>query len=62
MNTTYDPKIHKRSRKGNGYGMKKNSETKSVTPDGYEIAKIFGWKIDKLAKPKKNKRRKKNVA
>ena len=52
--STFDPKIHFKSKGGSGYQMKKSKldKTKQVkisgkpTRDGLEIAKVFGWKID----------------
>ena len=49
MKTTFDPKIHSKSKYGNGYGLKKGKKIKKInpTPDGLELAKIFGWKTEK---------------
>jgi len=53
MKTTFNPKIHFKSKGGTGYQMKKNKIKKSIsvkkgtpTPDGMEIAKVFGWTIE----------------
>lgn len=49
--TTFDPRIHFKGGGGSGYQMKKSKKvkvvktTKGPTPDGLEIAKVFGWKI-----------------
>lgn len=51
--STFDPKIHFKSKGGTGYQMKKrNSKSKEIkvpgkpTKDGLEIARVFRWKID----------------
>ena len=53
--TTFDPRIHFKGGGGTGYQMKKNKNKKSVqqtgngpTPDGLEIAKVFGWKVEEI--------------
>lgn len=50
--STFDPKLHFKSKGGSGYQMKKrNTKTKEVkipgkpTKDGLEIAKVFRWDV-----------------
>lgn len=51
--STFDPKIHFKSKGGTGYQMKKQSKkSKEIrvpgkpTKDGLEIAKVFRWEIN----------------
>ena len=53
--TTFDPRIHFKGGGGSGYQMKKSKKVKVTqnkgkgpTPDGIEIAKVFGWDISKM--------------
>lgn len=57
--TTFDPRIHFKGGGGTGYQMKKTKKNKSVqptgkgpTPDGLEIAKVFGWDVGKISNVK----------
>ena len=43
--STYNPKIHTKTKGGYGFGMKKGSKTLAYENSGVNLASVFGWEV-----------------
>ena len=43
--TTFDPKIHHKTKGGHGFGMKRGVKVDKWENSGAQLAAVFGWEL-----------------
>lgn len=46
LKTTYDPRIHVKTKGGHGFGLKSNYKPTKEELSGKQLAKVFGWDLN----------------